>query len=170
MIILVGRIFVWSPKKFSDCPIWPLSAIMHQRENLELLSKIVLLIFFTSKLSSSLEIVTTNKVVAKPGEDAELVCEADSIVDECSWFAPEKTPDINRKDKMLEIQLKIDFMIGGLFRCCYGRAGCTDDNPKRCRKFAQVEIVGNSCKMKLENLKPKEDGSGESKWICSLGN
>ena len=85
---------------------------MHQRETFELLNKIVLLIFFTSKLSSSLEIVTTNKVVAKPGEDAQLVCEADSIVDECSWFAPENTPDKNRKDKMLEIQLKIDFMIG----------------------------------------------------------
>ena len=85
---------------------------MHQRETFELLNKIVLLIFFTSKLSSSLEIVTTNKVVAKPGEDAELVCEADSIVDECSWFTPENTRDKNRTDKILKNQLKMNFMFG----------------------------------------------------------
>ena len=69
---------------------------MHQGNRLKFINKLVLLIFCTCKLSSSLEIVATSRIVAAPEEDADLVCELDAVVEECSWFAPEVIKDTNR--------------------------------------------------------------------------
>ena len=63
---------------------------------MESINKLVLLIFCACKLSSSLDIVATSRIVAEPEEDAELVCELDAVVEECSWFAPEDRKYKNR--------------------------------------------------------------------------
>ena len=81
---------------------------MHRGEALQFSHRAAVLIsFFTSMtmtMTSSLEMVVTgSKVVARPGESAELLCQADHPIQECSFYAPEDSQDNTREVTLVMI-------------------------------------------------------------------
>ena len=47
--------------------------------------------------------MTGSKVVARPGESAELLCQADHPIQECSFYAPEDSQDNTREETLVMI-------------------------------------------------------------------
>ena len=77
---------------------------MHRGEALQFSHRVVVLISFFTSMTSSLEMVVTgSKVVARPGESAELLCQADHPIQECSFYAPEDSQDNTREETLVMI-------------------------------------------------------------------
>ena len=77
---------------------------MHQPQAFQFVHNVAVFISLTTTLATSLVtgmVVTPSKTVARPGEEAELICQSDTSIQECSFFGPEDIQDKTREASVL---------------------------------------------------------------------